>query len=774
MLKSGLSPADLHEVVTGLQIELVLTAHPTEVNRHTILRRLNRIEELLGERENTALPPWREAELRDDLKRQISIIHLTDTIRQHRPTPLEETRSGLLVFEQSLWFAIPAFARALDTALSQHTGEGLPLGCSPIRFGSWMGGDRDGNPFVTAEVTTQAMAEGRNIAAQLYLQEIEALGVELSMAPASAELLALTGETPEPYRALLGVIRHRLELTRQQTVRLLEGQSHPPGLPEAAERPFLTTDELRQPLMVIMRSLEEVGAGIIARGRVLDVLRRLDCFGLELVRLDLRQEASRHTEVFDEITQRYGLGSYQNWSEPERERFLLDEWRRDRPLLPRSPFQSSEEQEVVSAIASVARTPAEGLGRYIISMARAPSDVLAVELLTQQFGLTLELPAVPLFETPDDLSSAPDTVARLLGIPEYRELVAERGNRLEVMIGYSDSAKRGGLLAASWALHQAQVAISSVCAEHGVRLVLFHGRGGTVGRGGAPTHMAILAQPSGTLSGEIRVTEQGEVIQAKFGIPEIATRNLELYTTAVAEASAVPKPAPAPQWVQLMDRLASSSLAHFQGVVRDDPRFVSYFREATPEPELGLLNVGSRPSSRRRGSGIESLRAIPWVFAWMQSRLALPGWLGVGHALNEALAGPDRETLLEMARQWPFFRTQLNLVEMVLAKASSRIHIHYADVLTSPENRSLADKLVRDLKDTELAVLSALERDEMLIELPMLKNSIMMRNSYVYPLNMLQVEMLRRVRALPAGETCHDDALEISINGIAAGMRNTG
>jgi phosphoenolpyruvate carboxylase len=762
LIGAGVAPEALRELVCDIRIELVLTAHPTEVNRRTLLQKHNHLATLLGDADRTDRTPEERRTTDGELRREITGIWHTDEILRRRPTVVEEANAGLLIFEQTLWDTVPRFARGLDDALVRHTGAGLPLGTAPIRFGSWMGGDRDGNPNVTPDATERVCALARWMAADLYWHEVDRLRAELALEPASAELRGCVGEGREPYRELLRGVRDRLDVTRRHAEAIVHRTAAPDG------EPYRVADELREPLMIAWRSLHEVGAGLVAEGRLLDLLRRVDVFGLTLVRIDIRQEADRHTEALDAVTRELGLGSYAAWSEEERQEFLVRELGSRRPLIPPDLVTSDAVRDVLGTFDVIAREPEGSLGAYVISMATSPSDVLAVELLQREARVARPLRVVPLFETLSDLEGAGAAVGRLLALPWYRERAQ---GAVEVMIGYSDSAKDTGLLAASWALYRAQEAMLEACRTQGVTLTLFHGRGGTVGRGGGPAHKAISALPPGTVGRAMRLTEQGEVIQAKYGLADIALRSLELMLTAVAEANLRPPPPPKPEWRALLDRLSETAKATYRGVVREDPRFVPYFRSVTPEPELGGLNIGSRPARRRAGGGVESLRAIPWVFAWTQTRLLLPSWLGVGAALRTALDGPDRATLLDAASAWPYFRTQLSLVEMVVAKTAPSIHARYERLLCPDELRELGRSLRDLLAGTRAALIEALGERELLEHNPTLRRSVDVRNPYVDPLNILQAELLRRIRA---GDETLSDVLWVTVNGIAAGMRNTG
>lgn len=744
LMADGVSPADLRQTVLDAEIELVLTAHPTEVNRRTILQKQNDVAKLLDARDE------------EGLRRVVSEIWLTDEVHRRKPSPSEEARGGLMVFEQCLWDAMPRWLRSLDAALTTATGEGLPLDVAPVRFGSWMGGDRDGNPNVTADTTRRVCAMSRWIAADLYWREVDALRAELSLERCSDELRAVVGDVAEPYRELLRGVRDRLHATREHFAALMAGDT-----PEEEEI-YLRADELRAPLELCRRSLLATRADRIADGRLSDILRRLAAFGLVLARLDIRQEAPRHEEALSAVTTALGLGSYAAWDEEGRQNFLVAELHNPRPLIPRDLEVSEDVREVLDTFAEVARQP--DLGAYVISMASTPSDALAVLLLQKEAGVAPPLRVVPLFETDDDLAGAAAAMDRLYDLAVWRDTF---GDRQEVMIGYSDSAKDAGRLAAAWSLYQAQEGLVAAASARGIRLTLFHGRGGSVGRGGGPMHRAILSQPPGSADGRLRVTEQGEMIQAKFGLPGIAQRTFDLYLTAVTEGKLRPPRGPEPAWRALMTQMADAAKAGYRDLVRGEPDFVPYFRAVTPEQELGRLKIGSRPARRRSGGGVDSLRAIPWIFAWTQTRLMLPSWLGVGEGLARGLQ--DEETL-EAMKEWPFLDATLSLINMVLAKAEPPIAALYDDVLCPPGLRALGEDLrARCLRTDALLeeVIGPLRHGN-----PVLARSIDLRNPYVDPLNVLQAELLRRFRAEPDPRL--EDALIVTINGIAAGMRNTG
>jgi phosphoenolpyruvate carboxylase len=676
---------------------------------------------------------------------------------------VEEAKWGFAVIEHSLWSAVPRFLRLLDRRLRATLGTPLPLTCAPIRFSSWMGGDRDGNPNVTAEVTAEVLLLARWMAADLYARDVDLLRGELSMHEANAELRHATGNHPEPYREILGRLRGCLQETRQGIEDYLKGRASDP------ERWISTLDELLNPLLLCHRSLHACGMGCIAAGALEDLIRRIACFGLTLVRLDVRQNAERHTEVFDALTEFYQMGRYSEWDEAQKQAFLLRELNSRRPLLPRRWAPAATVQEVISTCRVIAANPDYSLGSYVISMASQPSDVLGVILLLQEVGLERNMRVVPLFETLDDLDNARGCIEKLLQIDWYRRYIA---GHQEVMIGYSDSAKDAGQLAAAWGQYRAQEALTELCQREGVRLTLFHGRGGTVGRGGGPSHTAILAQPPGSVAGSLRVTEQGEMIRFKFGLPEIAVRNLTLYTSAVLQATLSPGPQPEPEWRSSMDRMAQVGMTTYRSLVREEPQFVAYFRAVTPEQELAKLPLGSRPAKRRMDGGVESLRAIPWIFAWTQIRLMLPAWLGSGAALKQAREEGKAPLLCTMYRRWPFFQSWIDMLEMVLAKSDVNIAAYYEKRLASPELGVLGSSLRSRLQQA-LEQVKAIKQEQQLLEgNPVIRQSIEVRNPYIDPLHVLQAELLFRDRNQPDQRL--EQALMVTMAGISAGMRNTG
>jgi len=761
----GHSAESLARQLGRLDIELVLTAHPTEVARRTLIQKYDAIAAQLAAQDHRDLTSAERAQIHQRLQRLIAEAWHTEEIRRTRPTPVDEAKWGFAVIEHSLWHAIPNYLRKADQALHAATGLRLPLEAAPIRFASWMGGDRDGNPNVTAAVTREVLLLARWMAADLYLRDVDHLAADLSMQNASAALRAQAGDSAEPYRAVLKQLRERLRATRNWAQASLKATT--PATAEVLQN----NRELLDPLELCYQSLHECGMGVIADGPLLDCLRRAVTFGLFLVRLDVRQDSTRHSMAMTEITDYLGLGRYEDWNEEQRIRFLLDELNNRRPLLPPHFKPSADTGEVLATCREVAAAPAASLGSYVISMAGAASDVLAVQLLLKEAGVLRPMRVVPLFETLADLDNAGPVMERLLSLPGYR---ARLQGPQEVMIGYSDSAKDAGTTAAAWAQYRAQERLVDICREQQVELLLFHGRGGTVGRGGGPAHAAILSQPPGSVAGRFRTTEQGEMIRFKFGLPDIAEQNLNLYLAAVLEATLLPPPPPTPEWRHLMDELAADGVSAYRAVVRENPQFVEYFRQSTPEQELGRLPLGSRPAKRRAG-GIESLRAIPWIFGWTQTRLMLPAWLGWETALGKALERGEGKLLGQMREQWPFFRTRIDMLEMVLAKADADIAQSYDERLVEPALLPLGEHL-RDLLSQACSVVLGLTgQSQLLAHSPDTLEFIRLRNTYLDPLHLLQAELLARSRQQDVAQGSPvEQALLVSVAGIAAGLRNTG
>jgi phosphoenolpyruvate carboxylase len=768
LLHEGVPTESIAAAVDQLSIELVLTAHPTEIMRRTLIHKHTEIGRCLSQLELSGLTPREQEQLQTRLRELITQIWYGDDFRSERPSPVDEAKWGFAVVEDSLWHAVPEFLRRLDATLYACCGTRLPLEAAPVRFASWMGSDRDGNPNVTAAVTEEVLWLSRWQATELYLREVTRLIEELSMTVCSEALAGAVAGSHEPYRSVLRRLRDRLKSDLQFIELALEGRGAD-GSAGAVEHALLSQADLWQPLALCYQSLCDCGMAVVADGALLDLLRRVRCFGVHLVRHDVRQDSARHTEVLSELTTWLGIGDYAEWDEPARCAFLRQELASRRPLISPRWVPTPDVAEVLATFAVIARQPREALGAYVISMARQASDVLAVHLLLREAGCPFDLPVAPLFETLDDLSRAREVVASLLEDPWYRGHVQ---GQVMVMIGYSDSAKDAGVMAAAWAQYRAQEELLSVCQEHNVALTLFHGRGGTIGRGGAPAQAALLSQPPGSLRQGLRVTEQGEMIRAKLGWTSLAVKTLALYTSAICQANLQTPPAPRQAWRDLMETLAADSCAVYRQMIREEPDFIDYFRHATPEQELAGLPLGSRPARRRGGGGIESLRAIPWIFAWSQNRLMLPAWLGAGAALQRALDAGQAELLRDMTADWPFFATRLSMLEMVYAKADSGLSAHYDACLVPEPLQHLGKSLRAGLQQDIATILEILGSGTLLADSPWIRESIQLRNIYTDPLNVLQAELLQRQRQ--QAQPVLEQAIMVTIAGIAAGMRNTG
>ncbi|XQW86431.1 phosphoenolpyruvate carboxylase [Thalassotalea piscium] len=737
----------IYAAINQLHIELVLTAHPTEVNRRTFIHKYHEMAEQL-EISGSAL--------NGRIEELIEQAWSTKEIRSQRPTPLDESRWGLNAISDSLWTAVPKFVRELDQLCQEVTNRSLPLDATPMTMASWMAGDRDGNPFVTANLSEKAIIQARLLAAELYLIDFNNLYLELSMHKASDALIGEDTNNIGPYRHLLKKTIKKLE----QSIASLKVNN--------TKGVISSPEELLSPLYLCRENLLEAGLTRSANSLLLDIIRKIHCFGISLVKLDIRQHSECHDQTIAEIVKALGLGDYLSWNEEKRCEFLQQEISNPRPLLPKAKW-SEQTQEVLDTFKFIAEQPKEVLGIYVISMASHQSDVLAVNLLMKATGITWDMPIAPLFETLDDLNNAAQVINVLL---EDKTYVQRSHGSQHVMIGYSDSAKDAGVLAAAWAQYQAQEALVAVAKGHKITLKLFHGRGGTIGRGGGPAHAAIASQPPGTLEGGLRVTEQGETIRFKFGLPNLAVRSLHLYASAIIASLVKPQPAPKPAWRKIMNEMAKRSCDIYRSYVCEQDDFVTYFRQATPEQELSSLPLGSRPSKRKSDGGIESLRAIPWIFAWSQNRLVVPSWLGSGQAIAEVVP-TQSHTIEDMLENWPYFRARISLTEMVYLKSDSQISAMYDQSLVEPRLQALGDGLRAQLATDKTTILKLLGQTESLESDPWNLISFQLRQPYLLPLHLLQIEALKRLRKQPEHPLC-EQLLMVSMTGIATGLRNTG
>ncbi len=796
--EQGVTAGEIQTLVDGLLVMPVFTAHPTEAKRRTVLTKLGRIAETLDVLDFRALTPEETEETLETLREEVVSLWETDQTRSYRPRVIDEVRNGLFYFETTLFDLAPRIERRLREGLRAVYPQHAFRVPHFLRFGSWIGGDRDGNPFVTPAVTEETLREHKAVALRLYQRALDRMRAHLSMSDArgvSPELLASLAADAAlfPDEERRARERYRRQAHRQKMAFIYRKLS---ATLEAAGRPWRTdyrprpgtyrdAEDFLTDLRLVESSLRAHGGPRLAEGRLGTLLAQAEIFGFHLATLDLRQHAERHTSALAEVFARYGLGEdYPQWTEERREEVLTSELLNPRPLTGRLDF--SEATNETLEVFRLARRAHERLGAratdtYIVSMTRGPSDVLAVLLMAKDAGVADRLDVVPLFETVADLHAAPRTMERLFANSAYARHLAARGRGQPIMIGYSDSNKDAGYLTANWELHLAQRALAATCRTHGATLTLFHGRGGSVGRGGGPTNRAILAQPSESVGGRLRLTEQGEAITNRYTSRDLAGRHLEQLLHAVLLASGkrpIKSPSRGGAWEAAMNALSPLAEKAYRDLVQGQPALMPYFRAATPVEEIGRLNLGSRPAFRGGVPSFANLRAIPWVFAWTQSRVAVPGWYGFGSALL-TWAGEDSarwDTLATMYREWPFFRTVVDNSQVSLRKADMLIAEVYSG-LADPETRAAVFPALRSEHERTAAGLCRLTGQRDLLDLqPWLKRSIRVRNPYIDPMNYAQAALLRRLRALPEGPEAEAlrGAVLLSVNGIAAGLRNTG
>jgi len=805
--EADLDPEDVARGLTGALVCPVVTAHPTEVRRRTVSQVQRHITDLVRQRDRAAAGEIDEAEWSAELWRSVLTLWQTALLRLSRLRLQDEIDEALRYYDLSLFQVVPAINAELRRALEERWPDAGLLPRPMLLPGSWIGGDRDGNPFVTADALRRATSRQAETALVHHLDELQALGAELSMSDRlvtpTPELYHLAeasrDDSPfradEPYRRALIGIYARLAATARTVLGRL-----PCAAPEHELPAYASPDELRADLDVVDTSLRTHGAGSLADDRLRRLRDAVEVFGFHLCGLDMRQNSAVHEEVVGELLAWAGVcEDYAGLDEQARVEVLAEELTLRRPLVrPDAELSETARGELDVLIAAAERVDLLGprtIPNYVISMCESVSDVLEVAVLLKEVGLldpgaeggpTCPVGISPLFETIDDLKAAAATLTAVLGQPLYRSLVASRGDVQEVMLGYSDSNKDGGYLAANWALYRAELELVEVARKEGIRLRLFHGRGGTVGRGGGPSYEAIRAQPPGAVAGALRITEQGEVIAAKYADPDLARRNLEALVAATLEATLLDVEGlgdEAEPAYQLLDDLAARAQQAYRTLVHETPGFVEWFRAATPIGELAELNIGSRPPSRKAGDKIADLRAIPWVFSWSQARIMLPGWYGTGSALESWVQGEDggengREDriarLQELHRRWPFFRTVLSNMGMVLAKTDLGLAARYADLVPDEDLRSrVFDQITAEHERTCRMLLAITGDDELLADNPSLARSIRNRFPYLEPLHHLQVEMLRRRRGGDDDELTRRN-IQLTINGIATALRNSG
>jgi phosphoenolpyruvate carboxylase len=795
--KAGVSSDRLGAFFATAQVAPVLTAHPTEVRRKSTIDREREVAQLLAERDRTASTPEEMALSEEALRRAVLALWQTSVLRGTRLAVLDEVANGISYYDYCFLRELPHFYAALEDLLvatdSAWAGVELP---SFLRIGSWIGGDRDGNPFITEGVLRQSLQRQSRRALRCFLDELHLLGAELSLdgrlINVSDDLLALAERSPdrspqrrnEPYRRAISGIYARLAATAWILDRF-----EPPIHAVGEAQPYPDVSGLIADLAIIHHSLIGNGSTMIARGRLRSLRRAVDVFGFQLAGIDLRQNSDVHMRTVAELFEMARPGTdYGNLDEDRRIALLLMELATVRPLT--SPFLSySAETTSELAILRVAAEAHRRYGKaavpnYVISKTDNASDILEVALLLKETGLlrpregTLDLDIVPLFETIEDLRNCARVMDQLLGLPEYQRLIASRGRSQEVMLGYSDSNKDGGYLTSGWELHKAEIALVELFQRRNVRLRLFHGRGGSVGRGGGPSYQAILAQPDGAVQGAIRITEQGEVIASKYSNPEVGRRNLEILAAATLEATLLQAgQSPREEYLAAMEELSADAFRAYRHLVYETAGFERYFWESTVVGEIAKLNIGSRPASRKQSTCIEDLRAIPWVFSWAQCRLMLPGWYGFGTAVKSWVARHPRDgvaVLKAMYREWPFFAALLSNMDMVLAKSDIAIASRYAALVGEPALRdAIFSRLRTEWQDTIDTLLPIMGHTALLEDNPLLARSIRHRFPYLDPLNHMQLELLKRYRDGDIDDRVVQ-GIHLTINGIAAGLRNSG
>jgi len=775
----------------------VLTAHPTEVRRRSMLDREREIAKLLQDNDRLKLTPEELAAREELLRRQILIIWQTSILRRRKLTVGDEIANGLSYYDDTFLHELPRLYGEIEDQLASYETPGAPARVpSFFKMGSWIGGDRDGNPSVDAGVLGEALRMQSARAMSHYAAELRALGAELSLDADSIEisdaLRALAERSSnsaprqqrEPYRRAATNIQARLAAT----ARRLDHADRGDGAADDSLA-YHSAGELRSELDTIDQSLVAHGSALLARGRLRSLRRAIDVFGFHLAGLDLRQNSDVHERTVAELLRAAGEDvGYPELSEEARIERLRRELKTARPLaspfLAYSPETSAELAVMKAAHDAQRRYGKAAVPHAIISNTRGVSDVLEAALLLREAGLLrpsageLDLDIVPLFETIGDLRNCGPIMDRLLATAEYARLVASRGNVQEVMLGYSDSNKDGGFLTSGWELYKAEIELVKVFRRHGVRLRLFHGRGGSVGRGGGPSYQAILAQPGGAVQGAMRITEQGEVIAAKYSNAEVGRRNLEIIAAATLETSLLEPDhdAPRPDYLAAMEELSAAAFAAYRRLVYETPGFERYFWESTVIGEIANLNIGSRPASRTKSNRIADLRAIPWVFSWAQCRLMLPGWYGFGAAVRAWLGAHAERglaTLQDMYRDWPFFQMLLSNMDMVLAKSDIGIASRYAELVQDQAVRDgIFTELCEEWRGTRDALLAIMGQTTLLEGNPLLARSIRNRFPYLDPLNHMQIELLKRHRAGDSDDLVVQ-GIHLTINGIAAGLRNT-
>ena len=764
----NISNNKIYEQATKLDIGIVLTAHPTEVKRRTLIQKYANLIELMEQRHLYKKYPSKILEIDRKIYTEITVIWKTDELKRSKPSPLDEAKWGLAVIEDSLWDTIPKVYKRLNDIFRKNLGKDLPRGYNPIQFGSWMGGDRDGNPNVTADVTKKVILFSRWQAAKLYEKELTKLIQDLSMKECSPKIKKIAGNSFEPYRVYLRPIRDKIRLTYQLIEKHLNNNK------SLNEKKLLTDkNEILKPLREVRESLNLNRGQHIANADLLDLIRRVRCFGINLARLDIRQESSRHQKLISDVLNKKYKINFSTLSESKKINLLNSLIKQKKYFINNLKIKHKDNKEVWNTFKQISKEPEQCMGAYVISMTSKASDILSVYFLQKQAETKNLLRVVPLFETLDDLKNAKSVMENIFKLSWYRRLI---NHKQEVMIGYSDSSKDAGKLSASWHQYKLQEELRNLAKKYKIDLVFFHGRGGSAGRGGGPIQATLKSQPANTVNGKIRITDQGEVIQQKYGYKPLAEYNLCSYIGAVMDASLNPPPKSKKNWRVLIEKMSEIATSSYRKNLNQSEDFIRYFKTVTPHKSLGKLAIGSRPAKRKNVDNIQSLRAIPWVFAWTQIRLMLPAWLGTTEALRYGSIKKFSKTLTDMEKNWPYFVSTMDILDMVITKVDPEISIIYENNLADSALKRIGKKL-RFQFDALVKLHNKITPKEVFKERKEFRKALFIRNNYTETLNILQATIMNKInnnKYKKLDKKFIDDALMTSIAGISAAMKNTG
>ena len=763
-----ISDKKIYDQATKLDIGIVLTAHPTEVKRRTLIQKYANLTTLMEQRHLYKKYPTKIIEIDRKLYSEIAIIWKTDELKRTKPSPLDEARWGLAVIEDSLWDIIPRVYKRLNDIFRKNLNKDLPRNFNPIQFGSWMGGDRDGNPNVTSEVTKKVILFSRWQAAKLYERELTKLIQDLSMEECSQVIKKVTGNSFEPYRVYLRPLRDKVRRTHQ----LIEAHINY-NKPLDENKLLKDKYEIINPLREVRTSLNINKGQHIANADLLDLIRRARCFGINLARLDIRQESDRHEKLLNEIFKKKNKINYLQLPEDKKIQLLNKSIKQKKYFVNKINLRDKENLEVWKTFKQISKEPEQCMGAYVISMTSKASDILSVYLLQLQAETKNLLRVVPLFETLDDLKNAKDVMQNLFKLPWYRKMI---NSKQEVMIGYSDSSKDAGKLSASWHQYKLQEELRNLAKKYKIDLVFFHGRGGSPGRGGGPIQATLKSQPSGTVNGKIRITDQGEVIQQKYGYKPLAEYNLCSYIGAVMEATLNPPPRSKLNWRELIQKMSEISTSAYRKYLNQSEDFIRYFKTVTPHKSLGKLAIGSRPTKRKNVDNIQSLRAIPWVFAWTQIRLMLPAWLGTTEALRYGSIKKFKKTMTDMERNWPYFVSTMDILDMVISKVDPEISVIYENNLADKSLIRIGKRL-RFQFDALVKLHNKITPKDVIKERKEFRKALFIRNNYTEMLNILQSDIMNKLtnkKYKKLDKKFLEDSLMTSIAGISAAMKNTG